>query len=429
MRVEDERDPVRPDTVQFLIRLLRWRKWVLLNTAGVAVLAVIISLLLPNWYAARTSILPPQEETLSIGALTRGLGSALSAVGAGGLSVSGSMSLPMWATPSDLLATILRSRRLREQVIREHDLMRVYKCDNIDAALGTLAERVSVRVGAEGVVRLQVLDKDPARAAAVAASSVRILDTIRRETRHSGAADARAFIAARVDSTRRDLATAEEALRVFQARYGLLVPEDQARALVETVAKVEAERLATQVARDALAAQVGRTHPEVQRLDAELRSFAEARASLEGRAGSSRGEAALAPGTDAGQPAEAPRSAIIDLGRLPDLSLSFLRLYREVEIQQTLYSLLVQMFEQYRIQEVRDTPTIQVLDAPVPPIEKARPHRGVICVVATMLAFLLSVWVAVGLERLALLAEYDPERYAHVQRLLRGVGLGFLARR
>jgi uncharacterized protein involved in exopolysaccharide biosynthesis len=408
-----------PGTLEFLVRLLRWRRRILLNTLAVAVLAVGISLLLPNWYEARTSLLPPEEDALTLGSLSRGLGSALAMVGRSSLTIPGGSSLPMWATPSDLLAAILRSRRLRETVIREQDLLRVFKCDNLDEALETFSHRARVRVGAEGVVRLAFADKDPARAAAVANACVRELDAIQRATRHTSAQEVRRFIAARLDSARADRTAAEEALRDFQARHGLLVPEEQAKALVTTVAKVEAERLAAIVERDALSTQVGPMHPEVQRADALVRSLDEAKAGLEGR------------GAPAGASAEGPggRSAIIDLGRLPDLSLAFLRLYREVETQETLYALLLQMHEQYRIQEVRDTPTIQVLDPAVPPEKKARPHRAVIAVTATLLAFLASLGIAVALERLALVAERDPARYAALQRLLRGIGLGLLVRR
>jgi uncharacterized protein involved in exopolysaccharide biosynthesis len=322
----------------------------------------------------------------------------------------------MWATPSDLLAAILRSRRLRETVIREQGLLGIFKCDNVDQALDAFARRARVRVGAEGIVRLAFTDREPQRAAAVANACVQELDAIQRETRHGRARDVRRFVASRLDSTRADVTAAEEALRDFQARYGLLVPDEQAKALVDAVAKVEAERLAALVERDALSAQVGPTHPEVQRAEALVRSLDEAKASLEGRGG--------LPGSESEE-----RSAIIDLGRLPDLSLAFLRRYREVETQQTLYALLLQMHEQYRIQEVRDTPTIQVLDSAEPPEKKTRPHRAVICVTTTLLAFFASLGIAVALERLALVAETDPARYSTLQRLLRGVGLGLLVRR
>ncbi|MCK4305636.1 MAG: hypothetical protein KAY24_15470 [Candidatus Eisenbacteria sp.] len=414
-------------TLDFLVRLLRWRKLVLLNTGLVALLAVIVSLILPNWYAAQVTILPPQEDQLALAGLSRGLGSALGAASQAALSISGGPRLPIWASPSDYLAGILRSRRLREQVINDHDLIRVYKCDNIDEALKEFSHHIKTRVGGEGIVRVRVEDKLPERAEAITASCLAILDEIQRETRRSRAADVRCFIAERLQATRGVLAAAEESLCAFQQREGLLVPEEQATALIQTVAKVEAERIAAIVERDALTAQVGQDHPEVQRLEALVRSLEEAKSSLEGRSGrdSSVGNAAPPSDAEVGVGPEGP-SAIIDLKRLPALSLTYLRLYRELETQAALFELLTQMLEQYRIQEVRDVPTIQVLDGPATPQEKVKPHRAVICIIATLLAFLISLGVAAGLERMAILQEHDPRKHAQLSRLLSGLGLRFL---
>jgi len=401
--------------LDFLVRLLRWRKFIFINTGIVAVLAVGLSLLMPNWYAAHVSVFPPQEEPLSVVGFTRGLSSAVGTAQQAAAALTGRTSLPFFATPSDYLVGILRSRRLREQLIREHDLIALYKCKNMDQALRILAPLMKTQIGREGILHLEIVDKDPERAAAMAASALRLLDEIQREARRGRAVEVGRFVGARLDTTRIALAAAEDSLRIFEERHGLLAPEEQAAALVRTVATVEAERLAAQVERDALAAQFGATHPDVLKLDALLTAYGEAKAQLEG-AGSQRA---------AGGP-----SAIIGLQRLPELSFAYLRRLREVEIQTALFEILTQMHEQYRIQEVQDTPTIQVLDPPAVPQEKAKPHRSIICIVATLLAFLLSTGVAAGLERVALTAEADPARYEQLARLLRGVGLGLvLARR
>lgn len=415
-------------TLQFLVRLLRWRKLILINTGVIALLAVIISLLLPNWYEARVSILPPQEELSALSAFSGSLTSTLGASGRAAQVLSGRMNLPIWASPSDYLAGILRSRRLREAVVREHDLGAVYKCDNIDQTLECFAHNIKIRVGTEGIIRVRVQDKEPERAAAIAGSCLRILDEIQRETRRSRAADVRRFVADRLEATRSELAAAEESLQAFQERYGLIIPEEQARALVQTVAKVEAERLAAVVERDALSAQAGPNHPDVQRLEARVRSLEEAKSALEGRQMKAGERGRRLQDAPRGPGIEGP-AAIIDLGRLPSLSLSFLRLYRDVEIRELLFELLTQLLEQHRIQEVRDIPTIQILDRPVAPLEKVKPHRALICVIATLLAFLAGLGIAAGLERIAVLAETDPERHTQLVRLLSGLGLGFLARR
>ncbi|MCK4412717.1 MAG: hypothetical protein KAY32_04150 [Candidatus Eisenbacteria sp.] len=436
-------NPQPGGTLEFLVRLLRWRTFILVNTGIVAVLAVVISLLLPNWYEARMSILPPQEEPLGLsGGLGTAGGGMLASLRGGALSITGRLSMPVWAAPSDLVAGVLRSRRLRERVIDEHDLQSVYRSENIDQALDEFDARSKVRVGAEGIVRVAVADKQPERAAAIAATMARVLDEIQHETRRVGVSAVRAFVAARVESTRSELAAAEESLRTFQERYGLLVPDEQARILVKAIAEIEAQRLATQVERDALRAQVGDEHPEVQRVVARLRSLAEAKAELEGRSPGEgaeavhleRGEEVVATAEELSETDAPPhaagseRRALIDLGRLPELNVRFLRRYREVGVLEALHGLLVQMHEQYRILEVRDTPTVQILDPPVAPQQKARPHRAVICIVATLLAFLGGLAVATLLEQIARLADEDPPRYARLRELLRGVGLGFLVR-
>ena len=67
-----------------------------------------------------------------------------------------------------------------------------------------------------------------------------------------------------------------------------------------------------------------------------------------------------------------------------------------------------------------------ILDAPIPPQEKAKPARAVICIVSTLLAFLISLAVAWQLERAAQLADRDPEQYAQLEKFLAGLGLRFL---
>ena len=72
---------------------------------------------------------------------------------------------------------------------------------------------------------------------------------------------------------------------------------------------------------------------------------------------------------------------ILSAGRLhpsmitvPDLALQYGRLFRELKVQETLYALLTSQYEQAKITEARDTPTVQVLDAPVPADKNIKPR-------------------------------------------------------
>lgn len=432
----------KTSTLDFLLRLLHWRRVIVINTVVVAILAVIVSLLLPKWYEVWTSLLPPQEESLTLGPLSTGdVDEALSAAGEARLALTGRMNLPMWASASDLLSGILRSRRLQEAVIRDMGLMQIFGAKTIDDALEEFDNRARVRVGAEGIVYLRILDQDPQRAADISAACLRELDEIQRESRHSRATEVRKFVDERISATTGDLASAEDSLRSFEQRYGLLLPEEQVRVLVETIAKVEAERLLVAVERDAMGQQVGAEHPEAMALDMRLRSLDEAKAALEGRLATRTGGSGAdgTRGFEAGNGAHAASAfdnanggqsgREIDLATFPDLNLAYLRLYRQVRIQESLYQMLTQMREQYRIIEVRDTPTIEVLTPPAVPEKKSKPHRALICAGATLLAFTGSLGIAAALERMAMLAEADPVRFAKLQQLLTGIGLGFIAKR
>ncbi|HEY4643176.1 MAG TPA: GNVR domain-containing protein [Bacteroidota bacterium] len=67
---------------------------------------------------------------------------------------------------------------------------------------------------------------------------------------------------------------------------------------------------------------------------------------------------------------------------VPELGLGYLRLYREVEIQTKLLEILLPIYEQAKIQERKDTPTVLVLDRAVPPPKPAKPRKLLMTAIA-----------------------------------------------
>jgi tyrosine-protein kinase Etk/Wzc len=388
------------------LALMRWKKLILLHTVGFAVASVVVALLLPKWYRSTTSIFPPEDDVLSAGSL-----SSLASVAA---IASGRTSLPIWATPSDVYAAVLRSRSVREEVVRRHDLIRVYKVKDMDHALKVLANRINVKVGGEGLVQVKVLDKNAQRAADMANSCVNVLDRINREKRHTAARQARSFIEDRLADNRIDLKAAEESLRATQVTTKVLMPEEQLQALFGVAAEVQVQLMLKQVDLAVLRAQVGPEYPERAALEREV-------AALRKRAQEMDSGADLVPsGLRSG---EAEGSLTVPLRDYPEASLSYLRAVREVRVQEAIYELLTDQYERYRIQESRDTPTVQVLDPAVPATLRAKPIRWLICVCATVAAFACSVLLAAFLESIRRMREESPERYERALRLARELRL------
>ena len=82
--------------------------------------------------------------------------------------------------------------------------------------------------------------------------------------------------------------------------------------------------------------------------------------------------------------------------------MQYFDLYREVEIQSKLMEIIYPMYEQAKLEEARETPTVLVLDHAVPPEKKARPLRALIVissfVLGLTLCVLLMLFVDAGLR-------------------------------
>ncbi|WP_455378201.1 GNVR domain-containing protein, partial [Petrachloros mirabilis] len=79
---------------------------------------------------------------------------------------------------------------------------------------------------------------------------------------------------------------------------------------------------------------------------------------------------------------------------VPALALEYGRLMRDLKVQETLYALLVSQYEQAKLTEARDTPTVQVLDPAVPAERKSRPKISLNMLIAGMLSLLISIFWA-----------------------------------
>lgn len=385
---------------RFLV-LARWKRLIVINTLAVAGLSVGFALLLDNWYRSTASIFPPEDESFGLGSLSSIL--AISALGAPRSTV------PVWASPSDIYASILGSRVVTEAIMERFDIQEIYEIEKLDRAIEAFRENVHIEVARDGIVYVSVDDKVPQRAADMANAYVEELDRINRTKRHTAAGQARRFLEERIARSTLDLAAAEEELRREQEESGLLAPEEQVRAVVQALAALESELIMKEVQLEIAASRLGPLHPEREAL---AREAAELRAKVRE--------------LESGMPDGGPNSDRITLREIPDLALAHYRALREVKVQETIAEFLRQQYEQYRVQEERDTPTVYVLDPARPADRKHHPKRSILCVSATLLAFAGTLGFALACEALARTRQLEPERWTRLRLLAGEVGLGRL---
>ena len=219
------------DLIELLLILSRKKAAILKFTLAAAVVAAIVSLLLPKMYTATSTILPPQQ---SQSALTAMLGQ-LSTVA--GLNES-DLGLK---NPADLFIAMLNSRTIDDRLIDRFDLRKVYWVKRYQDARKKLESRSYIIAEREGLISVSVADRDPQRAADLANGYVEELHAMNSYLAVSEAAQRRVFYQQKLDAEREELALSELALKKAQEKSGLLQPDAQARAIIQSVADMRAQ--------------------------------------------------------------------------------------------------------------------------------------------------------------------------------------------
>jgi len=305
---------------------------------AVGVIAAGLSLLLKPWFAAEARLLPPAENNDIISNLTGMIeSSALNRIG-----------MFTTSSPSDIIVEIMKSRRIRESVIRKFNLQRQYKMKNMDNTLKELNQHVSVKSASSGIVSIRVEDPSKVQAADMANFMVSELDRFNREVLNTRGKRMRVFLEERLADAQRHMAEVDATLAAYEQKHGVLVTPDEnaARGMSDLVSR----RIALQVRRAYVTSYSSEDSPEVRSIDAELQAFDR------------------------------------ELGQLPEVKNEGQRLALDSAIQHKVFTLLSAQYEQARIDEMRDVPTVTVLDDARPPDLKSRPKRSVLVLIAMVIA-------------------------------------------
>jgi uncharacterized protein involved in exopolysaccharide biosynthesis len=375
---------------QFLSIAIKWRKLIVLNLIVVLATAVIISLVLPKWYTSQISLLPPENQGMDSFSVMSMISSDLP---------SNFSKLTNFKTAADLYVAIIKSRNVREGVIRKMDLIQVYKAINIEEALEKLNDLTFVDRSEEQIISIKVTDRSAIRAAQIAQTYVEELDRVNRMSRVTTARQTREFIEKRLAETHEELIRTAENLRDFQKQHKAISVEEQTKAVIETAAQLRAQIALTEMRLNIIRQSFQETHSQVKMLKSELEEMNQQLEKVETGAQLDHNDYLL------------PFSAIPELG----MQLAFL--VKDLETQKAIYKLLVQQYEQSKIQEARDTPTIQVLDKAVPPLKKSRPKRALIVLISGLLSILMSGFFVFSSEYVEQIREQKTEDYYRLKKV------------
>lgn len=329
-------------------RLWPHRFRILAITVVAGILGVALAFVLPKWYRATAVILPPEESDLlsNMSLASRAIGK-FPAFGEFG----------EYFTPADIYRAILRSRTIRGEVVDQFRLVQVYKAKNRENAMRTLEKLTNVKLAADGTISVSVEDRDPKRAAEMAMTMLAGLDKYNIEKRNTQARRTRMFLETRLAETDSILRSNEIALRRYQEEHHAVVPTSMNSADVSSAADLVSRRMLLEVRLGVLRGYLRDDNEQVIQLREELRQLKN------------------------------------QIGSLPGLQTDLARMLRDTKVQEQLYVLLNAELEQARIEELKNTPTVQVLDVADPPDRPSRPRKSLVGAATAVLALLISIGV------------------------------------
>ncbi|MDZ7371244.1 MAG: Wzz/FepE/Etk N-terminal domain-containing protein [candidate division KSB1 bacterium] len=373
----DEKETTREFSL-YPALLLMARSWrlVLRNMLAAAAVAAVIAFILPSRWRAVATLMPPQEkETSAVGAMLAQI------------TLPG-MQMPKPQSNAQLFVEILKSRTLNERILNRRfavgndslPLYRILRFKSPEIGYYRMIKKTQFMVLPNDIVSVAVELRNPNLAADVANAYIEELDRLNLEKSVSRAKNSRLYIESQLAETERRLRAASERLALFQQQNKAVSLEHQVQAYVEQAADLSGKILAKEIEIGVMLQSMTSDNPLVVRARSELEEMR--RRAREMEIGKDR------PSID----------GYLPFRDIPPLALQLAEQLREVKVQETVWQLLTQQYYQAKIEEARNTPTVQVLDPATPPVFRSFPNRKLMVIVAAVLSAVLSLIYVILLD-------------------------------
>lgn len=360
------------DLLQTIVENLRL---LVLGPLCVGLLALGLSFLITPTFTAQLQMIPPQQQQGAAAAMLQSLGAL------GGIASAASG----LKNPADQYVAMIKSRSVQDALIERFQLIERFGVDYKQDARKRMENLIRVTAGKDGLIDIEVDDKDPAFAAQLANAHVEELRKLMDRIAVTEAQQRRQFFELQLQQTKDKLAQAEQALKATGVNSSAF--KSAPEVAVAAVAQLQAQIAGQEVKIRSMRGYLSESAPDFKQALTELSALRAQLAKLE---------------------KSTPNS---------DSDSDYVARYREVKYQETLFELFSKQYELARIDEAREGATIQVVDAAVPPERKSKPKKALIAVLVTLATgFVLLLGV---FARQALRSSADNEETAMKLQALR----------
>ncbi|OIP15817.1 MAG: lipopolysaccharide biosynthesis protein [Comamonadaceae bacterium CG2_30_59_20] len=355
--VEDDDEISLLDLLQVVVDNLRL---LVLGPLAAGLLALGISFVIAPTFTATTVFMPPQQQQSGAAMMLQSLGALGGLAGAAtGLK-----------NPNDQFVAFLKSAAVAEALIGRFKLMDRYESEFKVDARKTLDASSKISSGKDGLITVEVDDKDPVFAANLANAYVEELGHMLNRLAVTEAQQRRAFFEKQLIQTKDKLTQAEQALQASGVNASALKSNPQAA--VSAVAQLQAQIAAQEVKLASMRGYLTEAAPDFKQAQTELAALRTQFAKIENSNST-------------------PSGANAD----------YIARYRDFKYFETLFELFSKQFELAKVDEAREGAVIQVVDKAQPPERKSKPKKALVALLTTLatgFALLLFVFMRQALR-------------------------------
>lgn len=366
--------------LDFLLIIAQRKKLVGKVAAICTGVALILAFALPKEYTATVIILPPQGNS----SMSSMLASQLAGMGSTVTGMTGTL-LGM-KNVNDMYVSMLKSRTVEDAVIQRYGLQSEYRKSYLADTRKALEKHTKIDGSTkDGLIRLNFWDRNPNRAAEIANGYVEQFRSLSQNLAITEASQRRVIFENQLEKTKTDLENADEALKRTQLSTGMVQVDGQARAMIDSAARLRAQIVAKEVQIEAMRSYAGDENPALTQAQTELDGL---RGQFNKMVGSTGGSA---------------DDVFIPKGEVPQAGLEYVRRLRDVKYYEAIFDVLAKQLELAKLDEAREGAFIQIVDAAVPPEQKSFPKRGLFTLAGAAVGFTFGIMLALlqgGLVRM-----------------------------
>lgn len=376
------------------------KRFIVVSLLIIAAATVLGTQFLKKYYTARAMLLPSSSSSFS---------NPLSAL-MGDIQIDDimkSFNFLDGGSDNDQVLTILESRRISEKVVERFNLAKRYKFTKrkkhyIEDVIIAFRRNLEVIETDLNTIAISFTDTNPAFAAEVVNYIVGELDSINTELSHSTARNTRLFFENRLKVVKQDMDSAHAKLAEFQEKHNFLDLKQQVLSSIEALSLVEAQILTNDINAEMLKSRYGSGSLEANEL---LKNRKTLERKMQQYLDSGSGE------------------LIIPLKNTPKLGIEYTYLMRDVKVQELLHAFLLQNYEQAKLSEAKNTPTINILEHATIPQKKSKPKRMIICVLLFSVGFVIVSFIVFIQKWYALQKRDNTEGYQKLLALKKQIGI------